>query len=147
MYKWFVKNLKKDNRGFTLIELIVVIGILGLLTMIAVPKYTSSKEEAAITVHNANVRTLESAANMYLANGMKGMTDDKVEWTASTNTGDSSWQNYLQEWPKVPSELKGKTFKEESDGTTDYKFADDEAYTVTIKTDGTIEVAPPRVIK
>lgn len=144
MYKWFVKNLKKDNKGFTLIELVVVIAILGILAGIAVPKYTSSRLNAAIIAHNANVRTLESAANMYLANGMKGMTDDKVEWTASTNTGDSSWQNYLQEWPKVPSELESKTFKKVSD-ESDYEFAAEPAYTVKIKTDGTIEVTPPKV--
>lgn len=146
MYKWFVKNLKKDNRGFTLIELIVVIGILGLLTMIAVPKYTSSKEEAAITVHNANVRTLESAANMAIAE--EGYPSKDTTWSATASLDSAyKWENYLQEWPKVPSELKGKTFKKESDGTTDYTFAAEPAYTVTIKADGTIEVTPPRVKK
>lgn len=130
MYKWFVKNLKKDNKGFTLIELIVVIAILGILTAIAVPKYTTSKDNAVTAAHNANVKTLESAASMYLADN--GLPESEI----SNDTG-GTLGAYVQEWPKVPKGLKiGET-----------TYAGTEDYTVTIKTDGTIEVTPPRVKK
>jgi len=41
-----MKNLKKDNKGFTLVELIVVIAILGVLMAVLVPQYIQYVEKA-----------------------------------------------------------------------------------------------------
>ena len=91
------KKIKKNNKGFTLVELVVVIAILGILAAIAVPRFTGSRKKAAVAAHNANVRTLESAYNMYLADGGEDTT-----W----NKGSDSWEAYLQEWPDIPDLVK-----------------------------------------
>lgn len=61
------KILKKDERGFTLVELIVVIAILGILAVIAVPRVMGPMENARYTAVQANVRTLNGAVALYLA--------------------------------------------------------------------------------
>ena len=98
MLKWFNEKMKK-RKGFTLVELVVVIAILGILAGIAVPKLGSSRNTAKIAAHNANVRILKSTAAMYLADHPN---TEKIELTEEDLKG------YLdgEKFPKVPSGLK-----------------------------------------
>ena len=60
------QNVKRQFRsGFTLIELVIVIAILGILTGIAIPRYIDMQEEARGAQVIANLRTIESAATLY----------------------------------------------------------------------------------
>lgn len=114
----------KKKKGFTLIELIVVIVILGILALIVVPKIGGFTSDAAISSHNANVRTLHSAAMMYVA--------ENTGTAVSTTDDETKLKEFVQEWPKVP---KGVVV-----GGT--KYAGTESYDVEIKTDGTVTITP-----
>lgn len=59
--------LKKNKKGFTLIELIVVIAILAILAAIAIPTFIGVTKSATDNVVIANARTLVSSINAYNA--------------------------------------------------------------------------------
>lgn len=99
-----LKTLKKKKKGFTLLELLVVLAILAILIAIAIPVYKNQKEKAAITAHNANVRVLETALESYRQD--KGKLPDDINELA---TG-----GYIKSVPAVPSSndesLKNKKY-------------------------------------
>lgn len=99
-----LQTLKKKKKGFTLLELLVVLAILAILIAIAIPVYKNQKEKAAITAHNANVRVLETAVESYRQD--KGKLPDDINELA---TG-----GYIKSVPAVPSNndesLKNKKY-------------------------------------
>ncbi|MCC2717233.1 prepilin-type N-terminal cleavage/methylation domain-containing protein [Finegoldia magna] len=86
-----LQTLKKKKKGFTLLELLVVLAILAILIAIAIPVYKGQKEKAAITAHNANVRVLETAVESY--------RQDHGEYPKNV---DALKGNYIKSVPKVP---------------------------------------------
>ena len=57
----------KNKKGFTLVELVVVIAILGILAGIAVPRFMDATATARGAKVVADLRTIDSAATMYYA--------------------------------------------------------------------------------
>ena len=71
-----------NQKGFTLVELMVVIAILGILAAIAIPKFSDSTSAANTAKIAADLRTIDSAIVMYQANGNtvdKDTTFDKLK--------------------------------------------------------------------
>ena len=60
------KDLKTHMPGFTLIEVMIVIAIVGILTSIATPNYIKYKEKARVAVATTEMREIEKEIVNYL---------------------------------------------------------------------------------
>jgi general secretion pathway protein G len=75
-----LQKLRYDNRGFTLIELMVVIIILGILAMYVAPKIMGRPGEARQVKARLDIQNLESALKLYkLDNGIYPTTEQGLQ--------------------------------------------------------------------
>lgn len=61
-----LKKLKK-RKGFTLIELVIVIAIIGILALMIVPQFNNVTNDAQVKTYESNCQTVVSAIAMYQA--------------------------------------------------------------------------------
>ena len=77
MLKAIWRRLRQEEQGFTLVELLVVVVILGILAGVGIQQYGNIQEKARQSAHQANIKVLTSAAQMY------AMLEPKLEGTIS----------------------------------------------------------------
>lgn len=111
MLKKLRKMLKKQE-GFTLVELMIVVVILGILAGIGVQQYANVQQRAKEAADEANRKVLTNATNMWLILGSA-----PTEAGSTPVTENELVPYYLDEWP-------------------DYPLNENETYTVTVKTTG-----------
>ena len=103
-----MKSYLRKSRGFTLIEVMVVVVILGILAAIIVPKIMSRPEQARIVKAKQDILAIQSALDLYkLDNGMYPSTDQGLDALVKRPTSDPIPQNwksdgYLQQLPIDP---------------------------------------------
>ena len=96
MLKKLRKMLKKQE-GFTLVELMIVVVILGILAGIGVQQYANVQQRAKEAADNANRKVLTNATNMWLILESPPAQDDPYNVT-----DDVLVPRYLDEWPDNP---------------------------------------------
>jgi type IV pilus assembly protein PilA len=84
MLKMFSKRMN-NKKGFTLIELIVVIAILGILAGIAVPKFGGFTDKAKAQADATACKTIQTAVLAGLASGNSFYKVEKMTWTNKTS--------------------------------------------------------------
>jgi general secretion pathway protein G len=97
---------RRASRGFTLLELMVVIVIIGVLAALIAPKILNRVGEAKITAAQTDISTLMNALKTYkLDNGRYPSTDQGLQALVTKPTTGSipgSWKGYLDKLPQDP---------------------------------------------
>lgn len=117
------------NAGFTLVEMLVVILVLGVMIGIGIQNFSPVLERAGNTVHNMNVTVLRNAGRTALL--LEGTPSEVITWDSIESSAGDDYKaaDYLEDWPNIPS----------------YAQVVGESYEVTLGIDGKVSVTPGKV--
>ncbi|HEU0195844.1 MAG TPA: type II secretion system major pseudopilin GspG [Nevskiaceae bacterium] len=105
---YVLRSARARHSGFTLIEIMVVIVILGILAAIVVPKIMSEPDKARVAKAKQDIQTLTTALSMYkLDNFVYPSTQQGLQALVTKPSGDPAAPNwkpggYIQRLPLDP---------------------------------------------
>ena len=80
----FLKDKKKDNKGFTLVELVIVVAILAILVGILAPQYTKYVEKSRKAADAANLENLVTVIKTAASDSTGAIAAGEYKITLST---------------------------------------------------------------
>ncbi|TXK60581.1 type II secretion system major pseudopilin GspG [Alkalisalibacterium limincola] len=95
----------RSVRGFTLIEILVVVVILGILAAVVVPRFMDRPDEARVVRAQQDIQQIVTALNMYrLDNYAYPTTQQGLQALVTAPVGAANWRQggYLDRVPKDP---------------------------------------------
>ena len=106
-----MRHSAKTRRGFTLIEILVVVVILGILAAIVVPRVMEHPGEARRVAAKQDIQAIVSALNMYrLDNFVYPSTEQGLEALVSKPSGAPDAPNWHKQLDKTPKDPWGRPY-------------------------------------
>jgi len=88
-------RMQRRRRGFTLVEILIVILIIGMLLAIAVPQFFKSREGAYARSCQSNLKQIQGAKERWAMENSRGATDTP-DWPDLVS-------NYIKKQPVCPA--------------------------------------------
>ncbi|MEX0777595.1 MAG: prepilin-type N-terminal cleavage/methylation domain-containing protein [Phycisphaeraceae bacterium] len=107
--------------GFTLVEILIVVVILGILAAIVIPQFTNASESAKLSSLSSQLQTIRSQLELYQVQHKGGYPTIDATWTKltlftdvdgntnATKTSTFKFGPYLQQAPVNPFEASATT--------------------------------------
>jgi general secretion pathway protein G len=109
----YTDDMSKSKSGFTIVELLMVIVVIGILAAITVVAYTGIQQRGRDAQRKSDIASIVKALELYYAdNGSYpssgGSTSVNSSWSSSADTSWTSFKNYLTNYAKnIPSDTFG----------------------------------------
>lgn len=112
-----MKKKNRQNQGFTLVELLVVVMIIGILATFAIPKFANVTDSAKVAKIQGDLHTLGTAVTLYQAETGKYPTT-----LADLVNHSDPKKGYLQVVPKTPDDKEYNVSKMSQTGEITYIY-------------------------
>jgi general secretion pathway protein G len=94
--------LRIDEQGFTLLEIMVVVVIIGLLAALVVTRYMGQVDTANVNRAKGDIRGIETALNLYRLENFRYPSTTEGLQALVTNPGETVAPNWRQQLPRMP---------------------------------------------
>ncbi len=118
-----MRNIRTARHGFTLIEILIVVVILGILASIVIPQFTNASDQAAVSQARTQLQSMRSqcqlfrAQKSYLPGDVGGKEGDGKMDTAELCFDELVEEGYIPQSPVIGDKFKWELNADTNPGT------------------------------
>lgn len=102
---------RNQKKGFTLIELMIVIAIIAILAAILVPNFLKARAQGQLTACKSNLKNIGTAAEMYATDNGGRYPQQETDFTATDAGSGAGGGAYMKSIPMCPAAGDASNYK------------------------------------